>query len=129
MSKKSLESRLSIVEHQLVLAKGVLKEIYIKHGAKIAVRAKIVGGESFEGEPGEEFDAFQTRIRAIAEAERANVVVYGGLPDNPTEWATPPGMEEAAARVRLSLDEFEADLDEFDVDQVDDIPLPDENDL
>ena len=101
MPKKSIGDRLTVVEHKLVLARGVLKEIYIKHGAEIAVRAKIVGGQSFEGEPSEEFDAFRTRIRAIAiaEAEDADVVVYGGLPPNPPDWAVPLGMDKAVARM------------------------------
>ena len=83
MSKKTLQSRLSIVERELVTAKGVIKELYLEggfYGPGVAIRAKIIGGLSFEGEPGEQFEAFQTRIRAVAEAEGAEMFTAACLP-------------------------------------------------
>ena len=65
MSKKSIESRLTIVERLLKTAKGVIKEIYIQGGLSgpgIAVRAHIIGGQCYEGEVGEDFDSFQNRV-------------------------------------------------------------------
>ena len=109
MSKKSIESRLTVVERQLVLAKGVMNEIYIQYGANIPVRAKIVG-QSFEGEPGEDFDSLQTRVRSSAEAEGAKVIVYGGFPENPREWAGPPGMADALVKANwYNTDELDSD--------------------
>jgi hypothetical protein len=101
MLKKSIESRLTIVERQLISAKGVINEIYIEGGLDPGVRAHIVGGAYFEGELGEDLESLRTRVRSIAEAEGAKFIVYGGVPPNPPEWATPPGMEEALEKAGL----------------------------
>jgi hypothetical protein len=98
MSKRSIESRLTLVERQLTSAKGEITEIYITGGLDPGVRAHILGGGYFEGEPGEGFDSLRARVRAIAEADRAKAIVYGGMRPPPTEWAEPPGMEEALVK-------------------------------
>ncbi len=92
-------------------AKGEITEIFIEGGLGgpgIAIRAQIVGGQCFEGEAGEDLDAFRTRIRAIAETEGAKFLVFGGLPPNPAEWSVPPGIEEALEKAgRSGVDELD----------------------
>jgi hypothetical protein len=112
LSKSSITKRLSVVERQLETTKGKITEFYIEgglSGSGVAVRAHIIGGQCYEGEPGEEFESFRKRIRAIAETEGADAVVFGGLPPTPTEWAEPPGMEEALARAGRTGDEIDLD--------------------
>ena len=53
---------------------------------------------AIEPEPGEDFPQFQQRVRAMGQSESVRLIVYGGLPHGPVEWATPPGMEEALAQ-------------------------------
>jgi hypothetical protein len=56
-------------------------------------------------------------MRALARSEGARFIVYGGLPNNPTDWATPPGQVEALVAASWGqLDEIDADLaEEIDV--------------
>ena len=112
MAKRSVESRLAIVERKLKTAKGKITEITIEggfDGPGVAVRAQIIGGLSYEGEAGEDFLSFQSRVRLIAEAEGAKAVVYGGLPPDPVEWAEAPEQAEALAKTAwCGTDEMDA---------------------
>jgi hypothetical protein len=115
---KSIESRITMAEQRLTPAKRRIREIYIEGGLDSGVRAQIVRGSSIEGEPGEKLASLRTRVRAIAEAEGAEMIVYGGLPPPPTEFAVPPGMKEALARVGwATTDEIDRASNEGDPDQ------------
>jgi hypothetical protein len=113
MAKRSIESRVAIVEGQLKTAKGKITEITIEggfDGPGVAVRAQIIGGLSYEGEAGEDFLSFQSRVRLIAEAERAKCIIYGGMLPAPSEWEEPPGMAEALAKAAWrGADEIDCD--------------------
>jgi len=62
MSKRSVESRLTIVERKLKTAKGKLTEITIEggfDGPGVAVRAQIIGGCYMRGRPVKIFFLFK----------------------------------------------------------------------
>jgi len=100
-----------MAEQRLTPPKRPIREIFIEGGGLDAgVRAQIVGGASFEGEPGETLKSLQTRVRAVAEAEGATFIVYGGPPFPPYEFAEPPGMMEALARTSRPTDELDTEL-------------------
>jgi hypothetical protein len=105
---KPMKRRIAMAEQRLTPAKRRIREIYIEGGLDAGVRAEIVGGPSFEGEPGEKLESLRTRVRPIAEAEGATLVVYGGLPPPPYEFAEPPGMAEALARANRPTDELDS---------------------
>jgi len=73
-------------------------------------QARIVGGQTIQAEPGESFEEFRLRVRALAISEGAQSIVFGGLPDGPVEWAQPPGQEEALAEAGTRATD-EIDLD------------------
>ena len=99
-----------MAEQLLTPAKGFIGEIFIEGiGVDSGVRAQIVGGQSFEGEPGEKLESLKTRVRAIAEAEGADLIVYGGAPFPPYEFAEPPGQAEALARANRPTDELDSE--------------------
>lgn len=110
MSKK-LERRLAKSEIVLACSEHSLHEIYVSGGlqAGVAIRASFAGYR-LEGEPGETFDDFCVRARAAAHAVKAKLIVFGGLPATPTEWAQPPGLEEALAKAAMrGSDEIDSD--------------------
>jgi hypothetical protein len=112
MVNKSTERRLAAVEQRLTLQTPTLHEIIIYNGLVegIAPQARIVGGQTIQAEPGESFEDFRQRVRVVATADGAKCIVFGGLPDGPVQWATPPGQEEALAAAGMRA------TDEIDVD-------------
>jgi hypothetical protein len=111
MSKRSVESRLTIVERKLKTTKAIT-EIVIEggfDGPGVAVRAQIIGGLSYEGEAGEDFLSLKSRVRLIAEAEGAKCIIYGGMSPAPSEWEEPPGMAEAVVQAGRTGDELDFD--------------------
>jgi hypothetical protein len=101
MSKK-LATRLADVEKKLTRSNSI-QEIHIRGGLTpgVAIRASFAG-HRLEGEPGETFEDFCVRARAAAHAVKAEVIIFGGLPPPPVEWAPPTGMEEALAKAAWS---------------------------
>jgi len=110
MSNRSIKTRITRAEQTLTSAKGVISEIFIDGGLDPGVRAQIVGGQFYEGEPGEHLADLQIRVRAIAEAQGAKFIVYGGMRPPPAEWAEPPGMTDALEKAAWS------NADEMDVE-------------
>ena len=112
MVNKSTERRLAAVEQRLTLQTPTLHEIIIYNGLVegIAPQAQSLAVQTIQAEPGESFEDFRQRVRAVAISEGAQSVVFGGLPDGPVEWATPPGQEEALARaLTRGIDEIDLD--------------------
>lgn len=112
MVNKSTGRRLAAAEHQLMPQKEPVQEIFVAGGLVegIAPQGRIVGGQTFQADPGETLEDFRRRMLVIAESEGAKFVIYGGLPDGPVEWAQPPGQEEALAKVKwYEADEMDTD--------------------
>lgn len=111
MVRQTAGKRLSAAERRLQMSRPILREIYIHGGLvqNIYKQARIDGEIVMVPEAGEEFGPFQQRVRTVAQTRGANWIVYGGLPVDPVDWATPPGMEEAlAAAGTQAIDEIDS---------------------
>jgi hypothetical protein len=99
MVKRNIEGRLAAAERRLLIDKPTLHEVIFQGGLVPGIypQAKIGGGPAIKPEADEDFTRFQQRMRALAQSAGARLIVYGGLPDNPTDWVTPPGVVEALA--------------------------------
>lgn len=109
MVRQTTGKRLSAAERRLQMSRAVLREIYIHGGLvqNIYRQARIDGEIVMVPEAGEDFSEFQQRVRTFARAQGATWIVYGGLPVDPIDWATAPGMEEALAINTSPIDEID----------------------
>ena len=87
-----------------------IREIHVSGGLSPGV-ANLATFEGYHlaGAPGESFDDFSARVRAAARSVKATLIVFGGLPPPPLEFAEPPGMVEALAKAGRATDEIDFD--------------------
>jgi hypothetical protein len=106
----AIHKRLAVAERQLAERNGPARELIIIGGLVpgVAPLARIDDGAAIHQQEGEDFEAFQQRVRAMAESSGWRWIFYGGFPDNPVEWVVPLWMEEALAAARWK-DELDAD--------------------
>jgi hypothetical protein len=107
MNKKQ-KQRLTDAEDQLA-SFGSIHEIHVSGGLAPGVATiASFAGYHLAGAPGESFDIFCARVRAAARSVKAKLIVFGGLPPPPLEFAEPPGQAEALdAIARQGRDEID----------------------
>jgi len=97
---RTTEKRLAAIERRLQMSKPVLHEVHMFGGLVRGIypQASLGRAQAIEPEPGEDLPQFPQRVRSMAQRLGGKFIVYGGLPEGPVEWATPPGMEEALTK-------------------------------